>query len=404
MPPRKIKNNLITKVTEKHFGNVEKSPQEENNESYCFNCGEFSDQCECGYINPTCNKTCNNLDCNLKYDELLNKYENSKDIQKINLIDTLKELNDDEILMFNPLYVKIKEDNNNNIDIIEKLNIKLNKYKTKIHENNKILHEAGIEYVEDIQDLFNSIEEYKKENEDLRIKIKEYENNQVNDLEIKNISETSTFPDYFTIHLFSETEEEKQIKKLKEKEEKLKTFNKKILKSKFMTVCHHAFLNKDNLIKEKEEKENILRKKIFLNQIKYKARTSLIKFNEDNLALLKIVNNIKKNKEIMFDNKNIHSSAVNSNRGSMKFLSDLYEEKEINKSLSNKDFMLAVNEFHSDKNSTRLNHLCKIIYNLRKNDIIWNSSIIFKHIYSFQYLKDYQIPYLIHHIETIIKT
>lgn len=400
MPPRKIKNNLITKVTDKHFSNVEKSPQKENNESYCFNCGEFSDKCECGYVISTCN----NLDCSHRYNELLNKYEDSKNIEKTHLIDTLKELNDDEILMFNPLYVKIKEDNNNNINIIENLKDKINKYKIKIHEHNNILHEAGIEYVEDITYLRNSVETYKNEIEDLRIKIKEYENNQVNDLEIKNISETSTFPDYFTIHLFSETEEEKQIKKLKEKEEKLKTFNKKILKSKFMTVCHHAFLNKDNLIKEKEEKENILRKKIFLNQIKYKARTSLIKFNEDNLALSKVVNNIKKNKEIIFDNKNIHSSAVNSNRSSMKFLSDLYEEKEINKTLSNKDFMLAVNEFHSDKNSTRLNHLCKIIYNLRKNDIIWNSSIIFKHIYSFQYLKDYQIPYLMHHIETIIKT
>ena len=65
--------------------------------------------------------------------------------------------------------------------------------------------------------------------------------------------------------------------------------------------------------------------------------------------------------------------------------------------------MIAVNEFNSDRNITRMTHLCKIIYLLRNNESIWNSNIIFKHIYSFQYIKEYQIEYLINGIENIIK-
>ena len=86
----------------------------------------------------------------------------------------------------------------------------------------------------------------------------------------------------------------------------------------------------------------------------------------------------------------------------MDFLSNLYEEKEINKTLSKKDFILAVNEFHSDRNTTRMKYLCKIMYMLKNNNIIWNSNIIFKHIYSFQNIKEYQIEYLIKHIEKIV--
>lgn len=247
--------------------------------------------------------------------------------------------------------------------------------------------------------------EQKKELDRLRKKIEEQDkNNQIDELEIKNISSTSSFPDYYTIHLFSETEEEKHIRINKDRDEKLKIFNKKIIKSKFMSVCKYAYINKDNIIKEKKEKENKLRKKMELNIIKSKTKVILKELFNDSGPFLKLVEKVKKYKNIIFENINIHKAAINIDRSMMIFLSDLYDEKENKKTLSNKDFMLAVNEFHSDKNSTRMNHLCKIMYNLRKNDIIWNSNIIFKHIYSFQYIKDYQIKYLLHYIETIILT
>lgn len=326
----------------------------------------------------------------------------------------------DELCKTYPLKITKKEDNKPNIigmfgERIKELEAKCKNFEDKYNKNkkyikdyNNFLSEAGLENIDDVKNIIKTNDYYKNENIILRKKIDEYENNKVNELEIKNISNLSTFPDYFTIHLFSETEEEKneKIKNQKEKDYNLclDIYKKNNLKHKLIKIFKELSLNSEKIKKEKEEKENKLRKKHILNQIKCKVRFSLTRLNEDSLTLYKLIEKVKKNKDIIFENKLIHQSAVNIDRSMMKFLSNLYEEKEINKTLSNKDFMLAVNEFHSDKNSTRMNHLCKIMYNLRKNDIIWNSNIIFKHIYSFQYIKDYQISYLINHIETILTT
>lgn len=185
------------------------------------------------------------------------------------------------------------------------------------------------------------------------------------------------------------------IKKIEKDEILRKKLNKNILKSKLISIFSELKDNKKEIKNYKIKKENILRKKLNLNKIKNKAISSLKVLNEDKDIYNKLIEKIIKNKKIQ-------KIAIESNRSNIEFLSKLYEEKEINKSLSNKDFMLAVNEYHADKNSTRMNHLCKIIYNLRKNDVIWNSNIIFKHIYSFQYIKDYQIDILIKDIEKII--
>jgi hypothetical protein len=210
------------------------------------------------------------------------------------------------------------------------------------------------------------------------------------------------------VYLFLETEEEKKIRLEKEKNERLellrKKINKNILKSKLYNIFNELFINKDEIKKKRENELNVLRKKMELNIIKSKTINILQKFNENHKPLVSLIEKIKKNKEIIkFDNKKINETVLNSNRANMDLFADLYEEKEINNNLSNKDFMLAVNEFHSDKNSTRMNHLCKIIYILRKNDVIWNSKIVFKHIYSFQYIKDYQISFLINEIENLLK-
>lgn len=297
------------------------------------------------------------------------------------------------------------EDTKTKIDEFIKQNVKKHPLYIELLEkqNNleKMLDEIGIgnnyeDFIKNINFIYNNKEEFIN-----------YINMKQEKSEI-SISRNSSVPDYFTDYLFSESEEEKQIRLKKEKEIKdellRKKINKNILKSKLINIFSELKDNKDKIIEEKNKKENILRKKLNINKIKAKCISSLKELNNDSNKIYKIIEKIKINKKIVFDNITINNSAINSNRSSMKFLSDLYEEKEIKKTLSNKDFMLAVNEFHSDKNSTRMNHLCKIIYNLRKNDIIWNSNIIFKHIYSFQYIKDYQIEYLLLNIERICKS
>lgn len=183
-----------------------------------------------------------------------------------------------------------------------------------------------------------------------------------------------------------------------------KKLNKNILQSKLKNIFKELYDNKEDIKKSREEKVTKLKNKMRLNIIKSKTIESMRVLIDDKNNIEKVLNKIKKNKNIKFENKKINDSAIKSNRSMMKFLSNLYEEKIINKTLTNKDFMVAVNEFHSDRNTTRMTFLCKIMYLLCNNDIIWNSNIIFKHIYSFQYIKEYQINNLIIGIETIIKS
>lgn len=124
---------------------------------------------------------------------------------------------------------------------------------------------------------------------------------------------------------------------------------------------------------------------------------------KDNENLNRIIDKIKKNKiKNKFESKNIHNCAIEASRAKMKFMANLYKEKEIYGTLSSKDFSLAAELYHKEKNITRLTHLCKIIYNLYDNKIIRNSDIIFKNFYTFQDVKDYQINYLVSEISKII--
>lgn len=262
-----------------------------------------------------------------------------------------------------------------------------------------IINFAGIE--KKYKELFERFQEMEKELSKVKEQNKKY--TEINNYKYKdkvnndniNITNQSSFNDNYLIYLFKHDPETAKNKKIEK-------FKKNIIKSKLCTVLNHLFLNKDTIKKEKEKKDEELRKKLRINIIKNKTINILRKFNKNHKPVISLIEKIKKNKEIIkFDNKNINESIISSNRANMAFFADLYEEKEIKNALSNKDFMLAVNEFHTDKNSTRMNHLCKIIYLLRKNNFIWNSNIVFKHIYSFQYIKDYQIDYLLSSIEKL---
>lgn len=253
--------------------------------------------------------------------------------------------------------------------------------------------------IKNMSELKNKInEDLFIENENLKKQIYENQNN-INIL--SNFVQENDLSDKYNKYIKVVEEDIKNQKNI----ELRKKIKKKILQSKLKVILFELYKNKDMIKQNKDEKIKILENKIKLRIIKSKTINILKSINSDKLNLDKVINKIKNNKNnIKFDNKRINDSARNSNRSIMKFLSDLYEEKEINKNLSSKDFKIAVNEFHSDKNITRMTHLCKIMYELCNNNLIYNSNIIFKHIYSFQYIKEYQINILLSNIEEIIKT
>lgn len=232
-------------------------------------------------------------------------------------------------------------------------------------------------------------------------KYKEYINNDnllLNTVNTYKKQEIPKINDNYLNYIFQQDPE-------KAKNKKFANFKKYILKSKFMTFCKYLYDNKEIIKQERDEKIKKLRKKMEMNIIKNKTINILRNFNENHKNLKTVLSKIKKDKNnIKFENKKIHNSILKSNRYKIEFLSNLYEEKEINNSLSSKDFMLAVNEFHTDKNITRMKNLCYIMYNLRKSSIIIDSEIIFNHIYVFQKVKEYQIDYLIKKIEKMIVT
>jgi hypothetical protein len=138
-----------------------------------------------------------------------------------------------------------------------------------------------------------------------------------------------------------------------------------------------------------------------LNNLKRKAFNTIDKLNKDYQILKKKLDEIKIN-YIKYENKNLQNKGLKGNRSKIDFYAELYIEKEINKTLNMKDFMLASDYIFKDYNYTGLTRLSKIMYKLRKSNIIWESIIIFKDLYSFQYIQDYQINYLIKNIEKII--
>lgn len=298
-------------------------------------------------------------------------------IKYINIIFPEYNIRDiDELKSIFILNEKIKKENinvNNNINK-ECLNCKELKFKIKELKN-------------EVKENYDEIDKLRKDYELLKIKINNNSNYNINDYNKDN----------YLKYIFEEDAESKKVKLIKK-------INKNILKSKICNILKELYLNKDIIVKERNVKIDNLRKKMKLNIIKSKTVNILRIFNNDHITFNKVLNKIHGDiKTIKFDNKKVHKSILNSNRYKIDFLANLYEEKEINRTLSNKDFMLAVNEFHNDKNPTRMKHLCHITYELRKNVVIWKSDIIFKHLYTFQNIKEYQISYLIENIENIAK-
>lgn len=320
-------------------------------------------------------------DFKIKYEELLinvNKIleiSNSQNIDEaINTFSTLKEDNND--------FIKIIE-NNEELTCPEDIPIIINeknKYKNKYNHIKKKIKENDILEEDKFLDF---LEKYK-----IR-------------------SRNTSVPDYFMMYLFSEDEEEKRKRLEKEKKEKQdilrKKINKNILKSRLINIFNELYNNKDKIKNEREEKIHKIKNKFNLNIIKSKTINILRNFNEQHNVAINILRKIESNKnKIKFENKNIQQYSVTHNRTKITFFAKLYEEHEINKKLSKKDLLLAAEEYHKDKNTTRMLHLCKIMYYLSNNDKIYKSDIIFKHLYTFQSIKDYQIDYLISKIEEMV--
>lgn len=284
----------------------------------------------------------------------------------------------------------IKKENN---ILIEKNN-ELNNILKDYNKYNYIIDFLKNNNIKDINVLKNKI------NEDLFT-----ENNKLNYNLNKKQKEMNIIDNYISNNnLLDNYSKYKEIEKEKRKTEIRKKLDKNILKYKFINFCNYLYINKEKIKKEREIKIKNLENKMKINIIKSKTINILRNIKDDQNNIDRFLEKIKHNKNnINFDNKKINKEAIGSNRSIMSFLSTLYEEKEVNKTLNKKDFILAVNEFHSDKNTARMTFLCKIMYLLKNNEIIWNSTIIFKHIYSFQYIKKHQVDYLIKGIENIIK-
>lgn len=185
-------------------------------------------------------------------------------------------------------------------------------------------------------------------------------------------------------------------KRIKDKFEN--TLRKNTIKSKCISIFKEDKSRFIELKKERDIKLEMFKKNI----IKSKVLNSLRNLSENKNNIDKIIKTVKKYKNrLKFDDLELQNCALDNNRTKINFFSILYEKKEINKTISDRDFKLAVEEYHSDKNITRITKISKTCYYLRNNNIIWNSDVIFKSLYIFQYLEDYQFNYLITEIEKI---
>lgn len=284
----------------------------------------------------------------------------------------------------------------------------------KIHNINEFLHNNRFDDIDDLEETINGIllknrilddknKKLIKENEFLRKKNKDNENiikklnEKFNEKNIEDLNIKTNIKDNYLEYIFSETEEEKIIRLEKEKQERLKNLRKKINKNiiKSKVLNNFAELNKNS--------EKIY-KNYNLKLIKTKAFSSLKQLYKDKQLLDKSINTINKYKCIKFKDNEIKKCALEENRSKINLLSILYKKKELDKTLDKDDFELALNQHKmDDKNRTRMFRLCKICYFLRKNDIFWNSDLMIRSLYIFEYIKDYQIDFLISEIEKIVQ-
>lgn len=292
-----------------------------------------------------------------------------------------------------------------NFDKLQKFIIKHKKYDDisdlRINKNNiendneeklnKLLQKYDIENIEQLEIIIDGINNYSNK----LIKYGINDNNEIFEVLDKSIKK-NTYIDNYTDYLLKENEE--QIRN------RISTkLRKNQLKSKIISVFREDVNNFVELKNKKEELKNKVKNNLCKNLIKSKVITCLRNLNKDKIILDKTVSTISKYKDrIKFKDEDIKKYSLNENRAKIDLFSILYEKKEINKTIDKNDFMLAIEEYHNDSNITRINNICRICYYLRKNENIWNSDIIFRSLYIFENIKDYQIQNLISSIENII--
>lgn len=273
-------------------------------------------------------------------------------------------------------YLKFLIDIYGEIDVCLFCNVK-NRYEFKnANKNNN-----DKEYLNGLYDKYEEIKIYEKK---------------INSLKIHEDINKKIYKDNFTDYILSENDEDKR-KRINKK------LRKNILKNKCLSILKEDKNKFLELKIKRDEKINNLKNKLHKNIIKSKVITCLRNLSDDKHNINKVIETVKRYKnKLKFDDNELQTCAINNNRTKMDFFAILYNKKEVLNNISDKDFKLAVDEYHPDKNITRMKKISKVCFVLRKNKIIWNSNIIFKSLYIFQYIEDYQIDYLIKEIQKLI--
>jgi hypothetical protein len=346
---------------------------EEEENILCYECWDYADCSDC-------NKRIRN---EKEVQHLIDVYNNLGTCVLCRAIDQHNNESDHEMIMLK------KEVQELNI-VIEELRLNKTYLKNKI----KDLENTNKEKIDLIKQLNEDLEK-KKKNE--RCKCFE---NQINLLEVGDVNKY-IFKDNYIDYILKEDPNDFK-KRIKDKFEN--TLRKNLLKSKIISIFKEDKSKFIELKQKRETKMKLFEKSIKINTIKSKVISCLRNLSLNKNITDKTIETIKKYKEkIIFEDEELNRCAINNNRTKINFFSKLYEKKEIIKTISTKDFKLAVEEYHVDKNITRITKISKICYSLRNNNNkIWDSNIIFKSLYIFQYIEDYQIEYLIKEIEKLL--
>lgn len=282
----------------------------------------------------------------------------------------------------NYVYTKYEEDKNDSSDV---------NYENKICKKCKYIKEKENIWSQELG--FQNISELQK------FITKHKKDDNISDLEINQNKKSQNqfkYVDNYVNYILKENNEQRENRISN-------NLRKNLLKNKCLSILKEDKIKFINLKNQKDEKEKKLNIKLKRNITKYKIISCLRNLLENKNNIDKIIETVKKYKNrLKFDDEELNKCALENNRSKINFFSKLYEKKVLKNELSSKDFLLAVEEYHTDRNITRMTKICEICYNLRKNNIIWTSNIIFKSLYIFQYTENYQIPYLIKKLEKLI--
>jgi hypothetical protein len=394
--PKMVPAHRLATIDDSFLNDDYEEEIEENNKMECYLCENIYNE---DYIGYTCfeDKTfalC--FDC--FGDSYLNCDSCNKDIQEYEELKLLCDIYDD---IDTCILCRVKDHKYNNS------NHEINKLKKEIITLNVVIDELRCNKTY-LKNKINELEEKDKNqinlinqlNEDLeKNKSCKCNEKEVNSLEVGD-TDKYVFKDNYIDYILKEDIE---VFKKRIKDNFENNLRKNTLKSKIMSILKE---DKSSFIELKNKMDNkikLFKENIKKNTMKSKVVSCLRDLSDNKNNLDKIIEMIKKYKNILkFDDEELNNCALENNRSKINFFSKLYEKKVIDKTLSNKDFTLAYQEYHNDKNSTRMTNISRICYYLRKNNVIFNSKIIFKSLYIFQYINEYQILYLINKIEKII--